>query len=138
MMMISADQKQLTFPMPQHPILFYVQNRKFAYETDVNSEPIAQACTVMAYYARTAKASSVIYSDCNGTVMASGSIVLIRKPNGNLVAKALHTRGGHPIADYKPFKVGASVSEADLSYSIAVGLDANVCDDVVAIERANE
>ncbi|WP_438275812.1 hypothetical protein [Nitrobacter sp.] len=138
LIMISADQNQLTFSMPRHHILFYMQDHKFSDEMDVNSEPIAQACTVMAYYARTARASSVIYSDCNGTAKASGSIVLIRKPNGNLAAKALHTQGGKLVADYKPFKVGSGVGPDNLSFALSIGLDANVYDDIMAMERANE
>jgi len=138
LIMISAEQKRLTFSMPQHHVSITSQDRRWVIETDVNNEPIAQACRVMGYYARTARASSVVYSDCNDTEGASGSVILIRKPDGSLAARALLTQGGIPAADYKPFKVGSGVGYDDLSFTLSIGLDANVHDDITMMERAHE
>jgi hypothetical protein len=136
LIMISADQEELTFTMPRRHVTYAISDNRRE-ETDVNAEPIAQACGVMSYYARTAIASSVIYSDCNDTEKAGGSILLIRKPDGSLAAKALLTKGGNPDADYKPFKVGKGVADADLSYTLSVGLDANVYDDIMKLRRSS-
>src|SRR6185312_3370289 len=74
LIMISANQLQMTIPMQHHDIT--IRGSQSPYEIELNREPIAQACTAMEYYASTARASSVLYSDCNATVGASGSIVL--------------------------------------------------------------
>jgi hypothetical protein len=136
LIMISAYQKELTFTMPSRRVTYPISDKINA-ETDVNMEPIAQACSVMYYYARTARASSVVYSDCNGTEKAGGSVLLIRKPDGSLAAKALLTKGGNPDADFKPFKIGKGVADADLSYTLSIGLDANVHDDIKKMEGVN-
>jgi len=138
LIMISATQKQLTFPMTQYHFKTSIGGGKFTYELDLNEEPIAQACTAMGYYARTARASSVLYSDCSATIGASGSVAMIRKQDGSLAAKALLIQTGNPITDYKPFKIGANVPLTELSFTLSVGLDANVSDDIMAMERANE
>lgn len=138
LIVISATQKQLPFPMTQFHFKTSIGGGKFTYEIDLNEEPIAQACTAMGYYARTARASSVLYSDCSATIGASGSVALIRKQDGSLAAKALLIQTGNPITDYKPFKIGANVPLTELSFTLSVGLDVSVSDDVMAMERANE
>jgi hypothetical protein len=134
LIMISSHQHRLTFSMPQRHISVDIEGKHL--EADVNREPIAQGCSVMSYYARTAMASSVVYSDCNDTEGASGSVVLVRKTDGSLVAKALLSQGGDAMADHKPFKVGSGVASSDLSFTLSIGMDANVYEDILAMERA--
>ena len=137
LIMVSADQLELPFRVPQVHIprgnqLIPVLGGQFNFATDINNEPIAQACHVMKYFPQ---GSGAIYSDCSATKGASGSVVFVRGSDGELHARALDEQGGFPSADLTPFKVGPDVPDKDLSYSLAVGLDANVNSDIAELQN---
>jgi hypothetical protein len=132
--MISAVQQRLTFPLQQRAVNFTLHNG-VTVSTNIYSEPLVQSCSVKLYYPPKTAASSAVYTDCNGTEGASGSVMTVRLAGGQTVAKALLEQGGGSDSDYKPFKVGDGVPDPELSYSLGVGLDPQVASDVLEMER---
>lgn len=133
LIVISATQKQLTFPMAQYQFKTVIGHGKFLYQTKLNREPIAQGCTAMSYYPASSSAFSAVYTDCSATVLASGSPIFVRR-NGVLHAKAQMETAGSPASDYKPFKVGKGVPDSELSFSVGVGLDSGMNSDIAQIK----
>jgi hypothetical protein len=131
--MISAAQLRLTFPLQQRAVNFTLHNG-VTVSTNIYSEPLVQSCSVKLYYPPKPGASSAVYTDCDDTEGASGSVMTVRLANGQMVAKALLQQGGGSDSDYKPFKVGEGVPDPELSYSLGVGLDPRVDSDVLEME----
>jgi hypothetical protein len=131
--MISAAQQRLTFPLEKVHVDISLHNGQ-VFTTDIYREPLVQSCSAKLYYPAKPGASSAIYTDCNGTEGASGSVMTVRSTSGQMVAKALLEQGGGSDSDYKPFKVGKGVPDPELSYSLGVGLDPQVNADVMEME----
>jgi hypothetical protein len=109
LIMVSAGQLRMPSLPKQATEFIRGDPGKSAFEFDYNREPIVQSCTVMAVGRPTDTVSNdAIYSDCSATRGASGSPVLVRSRNGELMIKGVHVGGGQDAADYTDFTLDAS------------------------------
>jgi hypothetical protein len=138
LIMVSAGQLRMP-SLPKQAIEFIRGDPdKNAFEFDYNREPIVQSCTVKAVGRPTDTVSNnAIYSDCSATRGASGSPVLVRSQNGELMIRGVHVGGGQDAADYTDFTLDAS-SPKGRSYSNALQLNKEIIDQIMRFESENE
>jgi hypothetical protein len=105
-----------------------------AFEFDYNREPILQGCKVMAVGQPPDTAANTIYSDCSATRGTSGSPILVRSQNGELVIKGVHVGGGQDAADYTDFTLDEA-SPLGRSYSNALQLNQEVLGEIERFEN---
>jgi hypothetical protein len=136
--MVSAGQLRMPSLPKQATEFIRGDPGKSAFEFDYNREPIVQSCTVMAVGRPTDTVSNdAIYSDCSATRGASGSPVLVRSRNGELMIKGVHVGGGQDAADYTDFTLDAS-SPKGRSYSNALQLNQDILDQIRRFESEDE
>jgi hypothetical protein len=111
---------------------------KGAFEFDYNREPILQSCTVMAVGTpNDSVPNNAIYSDCSATRGTSGSPVLVRSKNGELMFKGVHVGGGQDAADYTEFTLD-DTSPKGRSYSNALQLNQDILDEIGRFETEEQ
>ncbi|MGZ3722389.1 MAG: S1 family peptidase [Bdellovibrionales bacterium] len=120
LIMISSSQERMKEPVPA-------------------TMPIVQGCKMMSDQMKI-RGSSIplrgIFSDCAGTLGASGSITLARI-NGELVIKGLLAGGGKDSADYLPFNIDPEAKSEDRSYSHSAEITPGVAEQVNNFEAEN-
>jgi len=137
LIMVSAG--QLRMPSLPKQVTEFIRGdpTKGAFEFDYNREPIIQSCTVMAVGRPTDNISNnAIYSDCSATRGTSGSPVLVRSQNGELMIKGVHVGGGQDAADYTDFTLD-DASPKGRSYSNALQLNQDLLDEIGRFETAD-
>lgn len=136
LIMVSASQLRMpSLPKPAREILRVTPD--LAYQFDYNLEPIVQACMVRGVGLITyAKPDDTIYSDCSATRGASGSPVLVRLQNGELIIRGVHVGGGQDAADYTDFTLETSGPQGR-SYSNALQLNRYIVNGIERFEREN-
>ena len=126
LIMVSTGQLR----MPSLPEFIRGDPSESAFEFDYNREPILQSCVVMAVGRPTdAISNNAIYSDCSATRGTSGSPVLVRSQNGELMIKGVYVGGGQDAADYTDFTLD-DASPKGRSYSNALQLNQDILDEI--------
>jgi hypothetical protein len=138
LIMVSAG--QLRMPSLPKQVTEFIRGDpgKGAFEFDYNREPILQSCTVMAVgRPNDSVPNNAIYSDCSATRGTSGSPVLVRSKNGELMIKGVHVGGGQDAADYTEFTLD-DASPKGRSYSNALQLNQDILDEIGRLETEEQ
>ena len=134
LIMVSTGQLR----MPSLPEFIRGDPSESAFEFDYNREPILQSCVVMAVGRPTdAISNNAIYSDCSATRGTSGSPVLVRSQNGELMIKCVYVGGGQDAADYTDFTLDDG-SPKGRSYSNALQLNKDLLDEIGRFETEEQ
>jgi hypothetical protein len=132
---VSADSEPWPSHLPPLPEKVFKDGGQ-TYKAALSIEPLVQRCSAIRIGASVSWNATIVYSDCSGKNGESGSAVLVRR-QGHLVLKAVHTAGGHPSADFKPYATGHDLSDSERSFSLAVIIDYPIINDIKTLIGAH-